>query len=223
MSKTNQAALMREDNAKAMETLYVALELSHKKWKLGWSDGKQRRVRTASIAAQDWNALDRELNRARVEFGLSKESRVVSCYEIGREGFWLHRALVSRGIENVVVDASSIEVNRRARRAKTDRMDAEKLVRQLIRYGLGEHRVWSVVRVPDEEAEDARQLHRDIEVLKRERRQHRVRIQSLLFAQGIDLKVSKRFAEKLSQLRLWGMASRCQASFSNGCCANTRG
>jgi transposase len=82
-------------------------------------------------------------------------------------------------------------------------MDAEKLVRQLIRHCCGEERVWSVVNVPDEEAEDARQLHRDIEVLKRERVQHRVRIQSLLFTQGIDLKVSKRFLEILPQLRLW--------------------
>jgi len=203
MSKTNQAALTGEHNAKSVETLYVALELSHKKWKLGWSDGKRQRVRTVAIAAQDWSAFDREVNRARVQLGVSMEAPVVRCYEIGREGFWLHRALVSRGIQSVVVDASSIEVNRRDRRAKTDRMDAEKLVRQLIRYWLGEQRVWSVVRVPDEEAEDARQLHRDMEVLKRERRQHRVRIQSLLFAQGIDMKVSKRFAEKLSQLRLW--------------------
>ncbi len=203
MSKTHQVALEGELNAKSVETLYVAFELSRKTWKLGFSDGKGSQVRTITIGAQDWEKLDQELHRARVRFGLAMETRVVSCYEIGREGFWLHRALVSRGIESVVVDASSIEVNRRDRRAKTDRMDAEKLVRQLIRHWLGEQRVWSVVRVPDEEAEDARQLHRDMEVLKRERKQHRVRIQSLLFAQGIDMRVGLRFPEKLSKLRLW--------------------
>jgi transposase len=127
----------------------------------------------------------------------------MSCYEIGRESFWLHRALVSRGIENIVVDAASIEVNRRDRRAKTDRMDAEKLVQQLMRYATGERRVWSVVRVPDEQAEDARQLHRDLGVLTRERTQHRTRIQGLLFAQGVDMPVSSRFLEQLERLRLW--------------------
>jgi transposase len=202
MSKTHQVT-RGELNAKTIETLYVALELSRKRWKLAWSDGKRGKVPTVTIAAQDWNGLDRELNRARVRWGLGPQARVVSCYEIGRESFWLHRALLSRGIENIVVDASSIEVNRRDRRAKTDRMDAEKLVGQLIRYCSGEGRVWSVVHVPDEEAENGRQLHREMEILKRERRQHRVRIQSLLFAQGIDMRVRKRFPEKLVQLRLW--------------------
>ena len=203
MSKTHQVTLERELNSKLVETLYVAVELSHKAWKLGLSDGKRNKSRVVSIPAQDWEAWDRNLDRAKLRFGMSPQARVVSCYEIGREGFWLHRALISRGIENLVVDAASIEVNRRDRRAKTDRMDAEKLVRQLIRHCHGEERVWSVVNVPDEEAEDARQLHRDIEILKRERRQHRVRIQSLLFTQGIDMKVSKRFLQVLPQLRLW--------------------
>jgi transposase len=185
------------------QTLYLAFELSRKKWKLAFSDGTGRRARTVTIAAQDWEGLNRELERARVRYGLEKTMRVISCYEIGRESFWLHRALVSRSIENIVVDAASIEVNRRDRRAKTDRMDAEKLVQQLIRYASGERRVWSVVRVPDEQAEDARQLHRDIGVLTRERAQHRTRMQALLFAQGVDMQVSSRFLEQLERLRLW--------------------
>jgi transposase len=101
----------------------------------------------------------------------------------------------------MVVDASSIEVNRRQRRAKTDRMDVEKLVRQLVRYWRGERDVWSVVRVPSAEAEDSRQLHRGLEVLKEERKQHRVRIQSLLWTQGIDMKVGPKFLAKLEPLR----------------------
>jgi transposase len=203
MSKTNQAAQGQDLIAKTSVTLYVAFELSRKKWKLGFGDDKNKRSRVVTIAAQDWEAWERELERARVRFGLEKPIRVVSCYEIGREGFWLHRALVSRGIENVVVDAASIEVNRRDKRAKTDRMDAEKLVRQLVRYCGGETRVWSVVRVPDEHAEDERQLHRDIEVLKRERTQHRVRIQSLLFTQGIEVNVNSRFLKQLEEFRRW--------------------
>lgn len=203
MLETLQAALVEQSNAKTAEILYVAFELSLKKWKLGFSDGRNARARVVTIEAQDWEALKRELERARVRFGLSEEVRIVSCYEIGREGFWLHRALMNRGIENIVVDAASIEVNRRQRRAKTDRIDAEKLVQQLVRYVLGERRVWSVVRVPEEEAEDARQLHRDIGVLIQEQGQHRMRIQSLLFSQGLNVKVDRHFLKYLEGLRRW--------------------
>jgi transposase len=115
----------------------------------------------------------------------------------------VHQALTSKGIENVVVDASSIEVNRRSKHAKTDRMDVEKLVRQLMRYWGGEHTVWSVVRVPGPEAEDARQLHRDMEILKKEGRSHRARIQSILFTQGIDIEVRSKFLKELDSLRCW--------------------
>ena len=71
-----------------------------------------------------------------------------SCYEAGRDGFWLHRWLIEHGIDNIVVDSASIEVNRRARRVKTDRLDGDKLLAMLLRYAGGERRVWWVVRVP---------------------------------------------------------------------------
>ena len=151
------------------------------KWKLGFSDGKAWQIREAGIEARDLEACRKETERAKQRFRLDERVEVRSCYEAGREGFWLYRALEQMGIHNMVVDASSIEVNRRQRRAKTGRMEVEKLVRQLIRYGRGEHDVWSVVRVPSPEAEDSRQLHRELEVLKEEKKQHRVRIQSLLF------------------------------------------
>jgi len=86
---------------------------------------------------------------------------IYSCYEAGRDGFWLHRYLVSCGIKNVVVDSASIEVNRRYRRAKTDRIDAGKLLQMLIRDISGERKVWSVVRVPSIEQEDARRTNRE--------------------------------------------------------------
>jgi transposase len=196
----NQAALEKENSA---GVLYFAFELSRKKWKLGFSDGKAPQVRQVTINSGDLEAWQQEIQKAKRRFGLDESAAVRSCYEAGREGFWLHRALEAMGIENLVVDASSIEVNRRQRRAKTDRMDVEKLVRQLVRYWRGEHDVWSVVRVPSPEAEDSRQLHRGLEVLKEERKQHRVRIQSLLFTQGIDVKVGPKFLEKLERLRCW--------------------
>jgi transposase len=196
----NQATLEKENNA---GVLYLAFELSHKKWKLGFSDGKAPQVRQVTIEAGNLEACREEVQKAKRRFGLDESAAVRSCYEAGREGFWLDRALEQMGIENMVVDASSIEVNRRQRRAKTDRMDVEKLVRQLVRYWRGEHNVWSRVRVPSPEAEDSRQLHRALEVLKEERKQHRVRIQSLLFTQGMDVKVGRNFLEKLEQLRCW--------------------
>jgi transposase len=199
--KKHQAALMDKDNSKGV--IYVAIELSRKKWKLAFSDGKARRARIITIEARDWEAFQREVSKALERFGLARNSEVRSCYEIGREGFWIHRALVEKGIENVVVDPASILVDRRRKRAKTDRIDAEQLVQQLIRYWAGEQRVWSVVRVPDEQAEDARQLHRDMETLKQERTQHRLRIQSLLFTQGIDMMVGCQFGGQLERLKRW--------------------
>lgn len=128
---------------------------------------------------------------------------MVSCYEAGRDGFWLHRYLVSLGIENQVVDSSSIETNRRERRAKTDRLDGVKLLTMLMRYWAGERGLWSVVRVPNVEEEDARRLHRELGSLKKERTRHRNRIRDLLVAQGLRLEPHRDFLQRLETLTLW--------------------
>jgi transposase len=195
----NQAVPVEEHSA----VLYVALELSRKNWKVGFSDGKMPKIRQVTIEAGDLERLRSEIEKAKKRFAQFESARVRSCYEAGREGFWVHRALTGMGIENIVVDAASIEVNRRQRRTKTDRMDLEKLVRQLIRYWRGEQEVWQVVRVPSLEAEDRRQLHRGQEVLKEERKRHRVRMQALLFTHGIQAKVGSHFLKKLDQFRCW--------------------
>ena len=200
----NQAVPSKENSA---EVLYLAFELSRKNWKLGFSDGKQPQIRQITIDSGDLERCRTEIEKAKQRFGMKETAAVRSCYEAGREGFWLHRALTEMGIENMVIDAASIEVNRRQRRAKTDRMDVQKLVRQLVRYWRGEHDVWRVVRVPSAEAEDNRQLHRQLEVLKEERKQHRVRIQSLLFTQSIQVSVGRDFLKKLDQLRCWNQQS----------------
>jgi transposase len=196
----NQASPSQENNA---EVLYVAFELSRKNWKLGFSDGKQPQIRQVGIDSGDLERCRKEMEKAKKRFGMKESATVRSGYEAGREGFWPHRALTEMGIENIVVDASSIEVHRRQRRAKTDRMDVQKLVRQLVRYWRGEQDVWRVVRVPSPDAEDNRQLHRELEVLKEERKQHRVRIQSLLFTQSIGVSVGRDFLKKLDQMRCW--------------------
>jgi len=149
--------------------------------------------------------LREEIEKAKSRFRLDNDVRIVSCYEAGRDGFWLHRYLLSEEIENVVVDSSSIEVNRRKRRAKTDRIDARKLLRMLMRYHGGERKLWSVVRVPSVEAEDGRQLSRELESLNKERTRHRSRIRGLLILEGLEVKnpSGKKFLEELDSLCTW--------------------
>ncbi len=100
------------------------MELSKPSWKLAFSDGSARRPRVVAVAAREWRQFDSAVAAAKQRFGLPPDATVRSCYEAGRDGFWIHRALGVRGIANVVVDAASIEVNRRRRRAKTDRLAA---------------------------------------------------------------------------------------------------
>ena len=148
--------------------LYVAFELGKKDWKLAMTSGFGVAPLVRTMAAADWSAVDRSLAVARQRFSLAPTVRVVSCYEAGRDGFWIHRALLERGVANRVVDSSSIEVNRRARRAKTDRIDAIKLVQLLVRVGCGERRVWSEVRVPDVADEARRHVSRERTALTKE-------------------------------------------------------
>ena len=163
--------------------LYMAMELSASKWRLALSTGGHR-IRQKSIPAGDPQGLEKETQAAKKHFGLPEDAKVLSCYEAGRDGFWIDRLLSELGIENVVVDAASMKVDRRARRAKTDKIDAKRLLADLIRHARGEKDVWKVVRVPTEEQEDKRRLHRDLERLKKEKTQHRSRIFSLLATQG---------------------------------------
>jgi len=123
--------------------------------------------------------------------------------EAGREGFWLHRFLLAQGMTNHVVDSSSIEVNRRRRRAKSDGLDVRKLLSMLMRYEQGERQVWQVVKVPSVEAEDQRHLHRDLETLKRERASTPTRIKGLLSTQGLQVTTLTKLPEQLEALRLW--------------------
>lgn len=113
--------------------LYVAFELGAKQWKLGMTSGFGVAAWVKTVGAGGWMAVRRLLDRAKVRFGVAATAPVVSCYETGRDGFWIHRALIREGIRNRVVDSASIEVNRRARRAQTDRRGARKLVQMRTR------------------------------------------------------------------------------------------
>ena len=103
-----------------------------------------------------------EIKKAKKRFGLKDKTKVKSCYEAERDGFWIHRYLLSKCIDNLVVDSSIIEVNRRKRRAKSDRLDAENLLWLLMRYHGDERQVWKVVTAPTVEEEDAMHIHREL-------------------------------------------------------------
>lgn len=167
--------------------LYTGLELSAKKWKVALSAGGTK-VRQYAIEGGDRGELVAVIEKAKQRFGLGASAKVVCCYEAGRDGFWVHRFLSEAGIENRVVDSSSIEVKRRQRRAKTDGLDAAKLLSMLVRQCRGEHDVWQVLRVPTRGEEDARRTHRELEALKREHTRHTNRIGSLLALHGLRAK-----------------------------------
>ena len=174
---TTQTVLHGKDTATVGE-LYMSLELGDRSWKLTISDGRRGPSRYSVEAGATAAVLDC-VAKARARCGVSAEARVHSCYEAGRDGWWLHRWLLEHGIDNIVVDSASIEVNRRARRAKTDRLDGDKLLAMLLRHHGGE-RVWSVLHEPMPADEDARRTHRELARLMHERTAHTNRIGSLL-------------------------------------------
>jgi len=189
--------------ATATRALYIALELGQDKWLLACATQAAEKPRFRSVPARDLGRLDAEIAKAKARFGLPADAPVRTCYEAGRDGFWLHRALTSRGIENVVVDASSIEVNRRSKHAKTDPLDAGKLLILLCRYHGGERKVWSVVHVPAVADEDRRQLHRGLKDLQRQRTECSNRIKGLLASLGLSAEVDAKFRTVLGELRDW--------------------
>ena len=183
--------------------LYLALDLGQKNWKLAFTVGLGQKPRLRTIAARDIEALLAEIRAAKRRFDLAEDAPVVSCYEAGRDGFWLKRCLLSHGVECIVVDSASIEVNRRKRRSKSDRLDAIKLVEMLIRWHNGESKVWSVVRAPSAEDEDARQMHRELIALRGERTAHVNAIKGMLAGLGLVAGVDERLPGRLAAMRQW--------------------
>jgi transposase len=183
--------------------LYVAIELSTKTWKLAFTAGLGQAPRIRSVAAGDVDSLMDEIRKTKVRFGLPDSAPVLSCYEAGRDGFWIHRCLLHRGIQNSVVDSASIEVSRRKRRAKSDRLDAVKLVSMLVRWHYGDKKVWSVVNVPTVASEDGRQLHREMLELKGERTALVNRIKGLVAGLGLRIRVDDELPARLESLMQW--------------------
>ncbi len=185
-------------------TVHVAFELSKAKWKLGVMLPGSAKMSRYTIAGGDLAALTERLAAARAKAAWTgKPVRIVSCYEAGFDGHWLHRWLTDQGVINHVIDPASIQVNRRARRAKTDRIDLEQLMGALLAFLRGERRVCSMVHVPAVEDEDRKRRNRERERMLKERTAHTNRIKGLLHAQGIRdvMPLKPGFLDTLAGLR----------------------
>lgn len=186
--------------------LYVAFELSLKTWKLAMTSGFGVAPWLTTVRAGDLAAVVEALEEGRRRLQVPAGAAVESCYEAGRDGFWVHRALTQEGVRNRVVDSASIEVNRRARRAKTDRLDALKLVTMLVRVCYGERRVWSEVRVPSAAVEAARQVSRERATLVREQTRLVNQVRGWLASAGCALP-RRRAAQWWTRVRDWAGAA----------------
>ena len=187
----------------APSSLLLAFELGDRTWKLGFTTGLGQRPRVRQVPAGAVGQVLEEIARMKRQLKLPATAVVISCYEAGREAFSLHRYLVAHGVRNAVVDSSSIEVKRRARRAKTDRLDLAGLLTLLARYLAGERRVWSIVRVPSVAEEDARQLHRTWTTVQHDRTRLIARLQGVLLTQGLRLRLTDDLPPQLAAARLW--------------------
>jgi transposase len=177
----------RTNSTAPADRLFCAIELSKKSWLLGIQFPDREKASVYPIKGGDSEDLMAKLVAARDRWTKvsGKKPSIILCYEAGYDAFWLARFLKARGIDCLVVDSASMQVNRRSRRAKTDRIDLGKLLRALIAWCGGERHVWSVVRIPSVDEEDLRRSHRERGRLITERTAHVNRIKGLLFAQGI--------------------------------------
>jgi transposase len=198
-------ATIENNPTASSECLYMSMELGEGVWKLGFARGFGEKLVKRRVASRDVEAILKAIASVKKSLGLAAEVEVRSGYEAGRDGFWLHRFLVNHGVRNLVMDSSSLEVNRRRRRVKTDDLDTAGLLDLLVRYWLGgSKKPFHVVRVPTVEEEDRRHLHRDLQCAKRERVRITNRMKGLLASHGVTMDLSRADAgERLSRIRQW--------------------
>jgi transposase len=183
MSVPSHAAVSTQLNA-----IFVSLELSRSTWLVtSLSPGRGERISRHQVKGGDVPALLERFEQlqAKARTRTGEQYPLVVIQEAGLDGFWIHRCLVQERVESYVVDAASIAASRRSRRAKTDKLDGEALVRTLLAYKRGEPRVCAMVAVPSVEDEDRRRVCRERRSLVAERVRHVNRIKGLLFAQGV--------------------------------------
>lgn len=213
----NPAATPKQTGLVTTPALCMAIESGASEWKLYFSTGLGQHPRERTVPAHRMDRLVAEVERSKKHFGLAADAPVASCYEAGRDGFWLHRALRAEGICNIVIESSSIEVPRKKRRAKTDGIDGGAQLRLLWRYHNGDREALRIVRVPSVEDEDRRELHRELATAKRDRGSVTNRIKGLLFKVGVRLENLRELPAQLKRIRLWngepvppGLAARIE-------------
>lgn len=186
MPQESKAAIPAQDQKIACD-IFISVEMSRSKWVIGAHTPLAEKIALHTLACGDVDALLALIDRAQAKLTAAGDSApaVVVCYEAGYEGFWLYRRLLALGIRVVVIDPASLLVDRRAKRAKTDRIDARAMVRALMAWSRGERQVLSEVRVPTVEQDDARRVLRERQRLVKERTAHGNRIKGLLKTQGI--------------------------------------
>ncbi|AJE48706.1 IS110 family transposase [Celeribacter indicus] len=173
-------------DAPSCANIFVSVEMSRSKWVVGIHVPTADKIALHTMTCGDVDALLTLVDRARAKLAPDGGTpAVVVCYEAGYEGFWLYRRLITLGIRVVVIDPASLLVDRRAKRAKTDRIDARAMVRALMAWSRGEPQVLSEVRVPTVKQDDARRGLRERQRLVKERTAHGNRIKGLLKTQGI--------------------------------------
>lgn len=199
----NTAATPKQTGPVTTPALCMSIESGASEWKLYFSTGLGQHPRERTVPARRVDRLMAEVERSKKHFGLAAGAPVASCYEAGRDGFWVHWALRAQGIDNEVIESSSIEVPRKKRRAKTDGIDGGALLRLLWRYHNGEREALRIVRVPSVEDEDRRELHRELATAKKDRGSVTNRIKGLLFKVGVKLDDLRDLPAQLKRIRLW--------------------
>lgn len=197
-----QTVTTRREAPVTVPALYMAMETGVQKWKVGFTCGAGQQPRIRTVDTGDLARLAEEIERAKRRFGLPADAPVHSCYEAGRDGFWIHRALERMKVHNRVVDSASIQVDRRARRAKSDRLDVVGLLDLVIRRCRGEDRVCRVCIVPSPAAEDLRRLEREMAEGTRDRTRSINRIKSFLATEGVYLR-GRGLPDDLGAIRTW--------------------
>lgn len=201
MTKPLQPKTIYINHETKQPVLFMAMELSNSNWKLAFSNGDTNRMK--NVTAGDMDAVKHEIELAKKRFGLQEEAtEVYCCYEAGRDGFWIYHWLCSLGIVCHVIDSSSIEQNRKNRKAKTDRIDALKLAKLMVRHIATNEPAFSVVQVPDDISEDNMELQRERERLMKAKTRATNAISALLVKHNVrEYELGKGFDESLEQMR----------------------
>jgi transposase len=191
------------DESTVVPALFVSIEMSERHWQFTYTTGLDAPRYRRTVSAWDWDGAAAGLAAARRRFRLDGAAPVACCYEAGREGFAPYRWLRAQGVQAVVLDPASLRVDRRKRRAKTDRLDGDGLVTALIYWYLGDRSALRVVRVPSRPEEGARAVARELETLTRECTRTTNQLRSLLLTHGLRMPFGPTFLTRVAEARDW--------------------